>query len=114
MTSRERRAEERRILAEMDEAMQEQSPKTEKTNVDKKATSPKTKKTAKKYDDTMPETVHCKRCKTLMENGVCPACGFKIYVPMNEEKRNKIKLVLTVVALVVFAIVFVAMQYKKG
>lgn len=111
MTSRERRAEERRILAEMNEAMQEQTPKSEKPSGKQKSAPAKT---AKKYDDTMPETVHCKRCKTLMENGVCPACGFTIYVPMNEEKRNKIKLVLTVVAFVVFAIVFIAMQYKKG
>ena len=49
-----------------------------------------------------------------MENGVCPACGFTVYVPMSEEKRNKIKLTLTVVAFVVFIVIFVALQFKKG
>ena len=111
MTSRDRRAEERRILAEMDEAMAKQKP------AEQPQTTTPTKKKARSinhYDDSMPQKVHCKRCKTLMENGVCPACGFTVYVPMSEEKRNKIKLTLTVVAFVVFIVIFVALQFKKG
>ena len=111
MTSRERRAEERRILAEMDEAMQEQSVQKQETGEE---TAGKDVKTKKKQDDSMPSTLHCKRCKTVMENGVCPACGFKVYVPMDEEKRKKIKLALTVVGFVVFIIIFVALQFKKA
>ena len=104
-TARERRAEERQILAQMDEAMAGQ-PKQEKASQQPQK--------ARKYDDSMPSQVHCKRCRTLMENGVCPACGFKIYVPMDEEKRKKIKLITTVVAVVVFIALFVALQFKKG
>ena len=111
MTSRDRRAEERRILAEMDEAMAKQKPAEQP-----QTTTPKKKKARSihRYDDSMPQKVHCKRCKTLMKNGVCPACGFTVYVPMSEEKRTKIKLTLTVVALVVFIVIFVALQFKKG
>ena len=109
-TARERRAQERQILAQTDEAMAGQ-PKQEKTA--KQVQNPP-KKQARKYDDSMPQQVHCKRCRTLMENGVCPACGFKIYVPMDEEKRKKIKLITTVVAVAAFIVLFVALQFKKG
>ena len=103
-TARERRAEERQILAQMNEAMEGQETKT----------SAEKPKKQRKYDSSMPEKVHCKRCRTLMENGVCPACGFKIYVPMDEEKRKKIKLVVTVVAIAVFIALFVALQFKNA
>ena len=109
MTARERRAEERQILAKMDEAMAEQETKT---SAEKPKQQPK--KEPRKYDSSMPSQVHCKRCRTLMENGVCPACGFKIYVPMDEEKRKKIKLAMTVVAVVVFIALFVALQFKNN
>ncbi len=107
MTGRERRAEERRILAEMDEAMAEQA----------KQASPDQTTPAKKQgkaDDTMPEKIHCKRCKTLMENGVCPLCGFTVYMPMAEEKRKKIRWIMTGVCLAVFAVLFVIIQATKG
>ena len=66
------------------------------------------------FDSTMPEQVHCKRCKTLMENGVCPSCGFKIYTPMDMEKREKIKMVTTIIGFVVFFAIFIILQIKKG
>ena len=66
------------------------------------------------YDSNTPEQVHCKRCKTLMENGVCPACGFKIYMPMDVEKRDKIKLVTTIIGFAVFFVIFIILQFKKG
>ena len=66
------------------------------------------------FDSTMPEQVHCKRCKTLMENGVCPSCGFKIYTPMDMEKREKIKMVTTIIGFVVFFVIFIILQIKKG
>ena len=109
-TARERRAQERQILAQMDEAMAGQ-PKQEKAS---KQSQKPPKKQTRKYDDSMPQQVHCKRCRTLMENGVCPACGFKIYVPMDEEKRKKIKLITTVVAVAAFIVLFVVLQFKKG
>ena len=64
-------------------------------------------------DDTMPETLHCKRCQTLMENGTCPNCGFKVYIPMDKEKRDKIKVVATAVLMAVFIVVFVITQFMK-
>ena len=52
-----------------------------------------------------PTEIHCKRCKTLMEKGVCPNCGFKIYVPMDETKQKRIRLILGGVLLVAFALI---------
>ena len=105
-TRREKREKEARILAEIDEAMQ-----SKQTNQEVEST-PDTS-TSSVYDATMPSEVHCKKCKTLMEKGVCPACGFKIYVPMNAEKRNKIKLITTIIGFVVFFVIFIILQYKK-
>ena len=114
MTSRERRAEERRILAEMDEAMKAQDSQTQKTEEEGTTPAKTVKRTKTQDNGIMPSTLHCKRCKTVMENGVCPACGFKIYMPMDEEKRKKIKMALTVVGFVVFIIIFVAIQFKNA
>ena len=66
------------------------------------------------YGGVQPETVHCRRCKTVMENGVCPTCGFKIYVPMDEQKRKKIKAVGTAIGFAVFIVLFVVMQFMKN
>ena len=38
-----------------------------------------------------PETMHCRKCGAEMENGVCPKCGYKVYVPMDEKKALKIR-----------------------
>ena len=57
--------------------------------------------------------MHCRRCKTLMENGVCPTCGFKVYVPMSKEKQNKIKVIATAVAMAVFIVIFIITQLIK-
>lgn len=65
------------------------------------------------YGDFAPSKLHCKRCKTLMEDGVCPTCGYKVYVPMSEEKRDKIKTVGTIIAFVVLIAVFVIVQIIK-
>ena len=62
------------------------------------------------YGAFAPSQLHCKHCKTLMEEGVCPTCGYKVYVPMTSEKRDKIKTVATIVAFVVLIAVFVAIQ----
>lgn len=102
-TKAEKREEEARIIAEMDEALQQA--KAEKEEGEK----PKVKRKPIE-DEDMPKKLHCKRCKTLMENGVCPTCGFTVYIPMDKEKRNKIKLVLTAVAMAIFVVVFVITQ----
>lgn len=96
--SKQTREEEKKILAQMDEAMQEQ-----------KEEKPKTPS----FSGSQPTEVHCRRCRTLMENGVCPTCGFKTYVPMSEEKRKKIKTVTTVIGFVVFIILFLVLQMTK-
>ena len=63
-------------------------------------------------EDKTPETMHCRNCNSLMENGVCPTCGFKAYVPMDPEKQKKIRLISGVVCVVVFIIILLISQSK--
>ena len=98
-TREERRAEERRIIAEMDEAMG-------KTPA---STGEETQNQGGKYE-AKSEIIHCKRCKTVMENGVCPVCGFRVYMPMDEAKRKKIRLIVGGVCVVVFVVAFVLLR----
>lgn len=104
--SKQKREEEKKVLAQMEEAMQEEKRKTAK------AEAPKQPKPS--YGNIQPEQMHCRRCQTLMKEGVCPTCGFKAYVPMSEEKRKKIKTITTIIGFVIFIIIFVALQFKKG
>ena len=101
-TRAERKAEEARILAEMDAAMGKSSP-TADTETEKQGGT---------YSSNR-ETIHCKRCKSLMENGVCPICGYKIYMPMDESKRKKIRTVVSVVCVAAFVVLFLILQLKK-
>ena len=103
----EKREEEKRIIAEMESALQEE--KTAKTEA-KREEKPR----SSYYSSTQPERIHCHRCKTLMENGVCPTCGYKIYVPMSDEMRNKIKTVTTAIGFVVFIVIFLIIQFSKS
>lgn len=114
-----KRAEEERVLAELEAAVQEERAQAEE-NAENSATENATVEGAEKkskqsfYGAIMPEQIHCRRCRTLMENGVCPTCGYKIYVPISEEKRKKIRNIGTIIALVAFLIIFVAIQASKG
>lgn len=101
MNRKQKQEEERRIIAEMEGALQ-----GNKSNASKEQTENRA------YDDTMPDKIHCKRCKTLMENGVCPTCGFRIYVPMDKKQRDKMKLTLAIVLMTAFVAVFIWTQVK--
>lgn len=123
-TREEKRAEERRIIAEMEAAMQEkedaekgqaeQGEKGEETpQTSENAPSENSKKEEKSAQEKK-KRFHCPRCKTLLgDDGLCPTCGYKMYIPMDEKKRNKIKLIITVVAMAVFVVLFVLLQFKK-
>ncbi len=114
-TRKQKREEERRILAEMDAAMLEQ-----KGAAPAQMDAPKTEETPKKrrwgqMDDPTPKKLHCRRCNTLLEDsGYCPTCGYKVYMPMDEKKRNKVKLILTVVFVVIFLGLFIGLQIKNS
>ena len=103
MTRKEKRAEEQRVLAEMKAALDEADG----------ITTEEVQKPKRRKNDITPEIVHCRRCKTVMENGVCPSCGFRIYVPMDKEKQEKIKFTLTCILTAVFVAVFVITQILR-
>lgn len=106
----EKKEEERRIIAEFEEALSENRTEEDAPACEEK---PKEKQGCGEKED-MPEKLHCKRCKTLMENGVCPQCGFRIYMPMKKEKRDKIRLIVAVVCIVAFVILYVGKQIANG
>lgn len=109
-TRKEKRAEEARVLAEMKAALEE-AERAENGGAGEESVP-----TPAQNEQSAPQepTYHCRRCKTLMQNGVCPVCGFKMYVPMDEKKLGKIKLVLTTVGMAIFLAIFIYLQIKKG
>ena len=109
LTRQQKKEEERRIVAEMESAMQEQR----ETQDPPTAGQAEEQSVRGRYGkDPTPEKLHCKRCKTLMENGVCPTCGFRVYVPMDEKKVKKIRYIVAGVCIVVFLAIFLVMQLK--
>ena len=93
-----RKEEEKRILAEMDEAMRELSGESQEPKTEEQSSVPSQK-------------LYCRRCKTeLTANGVCPVCGYRVYMPMDEQKRKKIRLIVASVCIVGFLILFFLMK----
>lgn len=119
----ERRAEEERILAEMEEAMKsdEESGRTangseepaDPGNIEREADRTDGESAYEYGNEGMPERFHCRKCGTLMENGVCPKCGYKMYVPMDEAKVRKIRLIVGVICVAAF-LVFMIVRSAKG
>ncbi len=106
---RNRREEERLMIEEMEKAMAEKEGKEYIPPEER----PKEKKKRVDYGAGVPQKIHCQRCKTLMENGVCPACGHRIYVPMDKKKQDKIRLIIAGVCIAVFVVIFVIGQFLK-
>ena len=96
---KQKREEEKKILQELDEAMAESAAK-EQENADE---------AEKKglFKDKTPTTLHCKRCKTVMEKGTCPVCGFRMYVPMDENKKKTIRWIVGGVCVIGFLLIFI-------
>ena len=102
-TRQQKKEEEKRIIAEMEDALREaRGESTEET--------PPEASGKKSVYATEPDKIHCRRCKTLMENGVCPTCGYKIYMPMNDKKRNKIRLIAAIVFVAIGVIIFAILR----
>ena len=85
-----KKLEEEKIIAEMEEAMKE---KEEQTTASEETAQEQTPQ------------YHCRKCKTLMENGVCPTCGFRIYMGMDKDKQKKIRLITGIVCLAVLLVI---------
>ena len=86
---KKRKEEEKRIIAEMDEAMRACS-----------RDEPQSKSETN-------QKLYCRRCKNeLTANGVCPVCGYRVYMPMDEQKRKKIRFIVATVCIVGFLILF--------
>ncbi len=110
-TRKEKKEQEARILAEMKAALEEAEREDNAlalSETDETQSAPQTPPAPQE------PVYHCKRCRSEMKKGVCPVCGFTMYVPIDEKKAGKIKLVLTAVGMVVFAVLFIWLQIKKG
>ncbi len=97
--SKKKREQEKRILAEMREAIEGEKTPEAKAGEPAPNVDPN-------VDPKKEEVLHCRRCKSVMKNGVCPVCGYKTYMPMSEEKRKKIRGIVAVVCLAVFVVLF--------
>ena len=102
--SAQKKEEEKKILAEMDAAMSEKA-KTEEVAPSNAAPQ---KKGA--FADKTPKVLHCRQCRTEMKEGVCPACGFRMYVPMDENKQKNIRFILGGICLVAFVVLLLLMK----
>ncbi len=98
MKRNERKARDAEIIAQMEEALKEQTAENVETTTETEQNTPPTE---------TPQ-FHCRKCKTLMKNGKCPACGYSDYVPMDVKTQKKIRLILTGICVVVFLIIFLA------
>ena len=90
---RERKEEERRILAEMDAAMMEKT--GGETPAQNAGAEP---------------CEYCPRCRSAIEKNRCPVCGYRVYKPMNEKTRRTVRIVLGIVLVAVFAVIFFGPQ----
>ena len=77
----EKKAEEKRAVAEMEEAMRQDAPK----------------------EPGKDSGVRCPRCGRPVEKGVCPKCG-KVYIPMDGQKVKTIRLIVGAVLVVAFVV----------
>lgn len=114
-TRKERREEEARILAEMDEALREargERGKTQENAAEKETEKGNDTQAPTYYDGSVPEQMHCRRCGNAMEKGKCPVCGFTVYMPMDEGTRKKVRLITGVVLVALFAVLFVWLNAK--
>lgn len=92
---KKRKEEEARILAEMEEAMQAQAAEKAEAEDDGQADEPQEE-----------NKIHCAKCGNYMEKGVCPACGHRIYVPMDESAQKTARLIIGAVCIVAFLLVY--------
>ena len=109
---RNRREEERLMIEEMEKALAENEGR-EYIPQEQKTREQRRKESRASYGEGVPQKIHCRRCKTLMENGVCPSCGFRVYVPMDKKKQEKIRLIVAGVCIAVLVVIFVVGQFLR-
>ncbi len=97
MNRKERKEEEKRLLAELDEAVRRE--RGERDGGEGEGEAPL-------------QSARCRRCRSVTKKGRCPVCGYTEYVPMDEGKRKKIRTVVTVVALGIFLVMFLILRLK--
>lgn len=114
-----RKEEEKRIIAEMDEAMRAvrgEAQASEQNTIDTIDTTQNTTertddRTAQKPSQKPSQKLYCRRCKSeLGANGVCRVCGYRVYMPMDENKRKKIRLIVAGVCIVGFLILYLIVK----
>ncbi len=102
-----RKEEEKRILLEMDEAMRAVRRETSVLEQNERDTIQSAIETPEEPSRQSSQTIYCRRCKSALGiNGVCPVCGERVYMPMDENKRKKIRLIVAGVCIVGFLILY--------
>ena len=98
-TRAQKKEEERRIIEEFENALAEERGANQTEPIETE--EPKPQETPSREGK-----IYCRRCKAVMEKGVCPVCGYRIYMPMDDAKRQKIRIITASVCLIIFAIIW--------
>ena len=100
-TKAEKRAEEEKIIAEMEEAMRE-------LNASKTEESLSTEEIPLGAEEENSNVLHCPKCGKVTDKGVCHSCGFRTYQPMDERTVKRVRLIVggvLILAFIIFMIV---------
>ncbi|MBR4942902.1 MAG: hypothetical protein IKZ28_02625 [Clostridia bacterium] len=100
-TKAEKRAEEEKIIAEMEEAMRE-------LNASKTEEELSAEESRSDADGENPKGSHCPKCGKVTDKGSCPSCGFRAYQPMDERTVKRVRLIVggvLILAFIIFMIV---------
>ncbi len=108
-TRAEKKAEEARIVAEMESAMRGED-KPLAANPDQ--TTENTENIENDGGTYAPtgQKLYCKRCKSVMQEGVCPVCGYRTYMPMAADKVKHVRIIVAAVSIAVFFILFLVLR----
>ena len=97
-----RKEREQEILARMEEGLRENEEKKKNEGAEEQ-TEEVTQEVAQ---EEIPQ-LHCRKCKALMEDGKCPACGYTMYTPIDPRTQRRVCLILTAVCLVALVVIWV-------
>lgn len=113
----EKKAENERAIAEMEDAMREAgtplgnvgkaTPALSKDKTEGAGESRAQKDGGGAAPKTQKRAMHCHKCGTEMKDGVCPKCGYRVYVPMSPEKTKKIRLITGAICIVILILFLV-------
>ena len=97
-----RKEREQEILARMEEGLRENEEQKKGASVEGQTESVQQETPSQE----MIAQLHCRKCKALMEDGKCPACGYTMYTPIDPRIQRRVRLILTAACLVALVVIW--------